>query len=39
MRQHVRWSCQEALERLQPYFELRKASGRTFSRGTRQALM
>lgn len=32
MRQHVRWSRREALERLQPYFELRKSNGRTFSR-------
>jgi DNA-binding GntR family transcriptional regulator len=32
MRQHVRWSRHEALERLKPYFELRKSSGRTFSR-------
>jgi DNA-binding GntR family transcriptional regulator len=32
MRRHVRWSRQEALERLKPYFEIRKTSGRTFSR-------
>jgi DNA-binding GntR family transcriptional regulator len=38
MRQHVRWSRQEALERLQPYFELRKASGRTFSRSARRVV-
>ena len=36
MRQHVRWSRHEALERLQPYFELRKSSGRTFSRSARR---
>ena len=32
MREHVRSSRQEALVRLQPYFEMRKTSGRTFSR-------
>lgn len=32
MRRHVRWSRREALERLQPYFALRKSNGRTFSR-------
>jgi DNA-binding GntR family transcriptional regulator len=36
MREHVRSSRQEALERLQPYFELRKATGRTFSRSARR---
>lgn len=38
MRQHVRWSRHEALERLQPYFELRKSSGRTFSRSPRRVI-
>jgi len=38
MRAHVRWSRREALERLQPYFELRKASGRTFSRTARRVV-
>jgi DNA-binding GntR family transcriptional regulator len=38
MRQHVRWSRKDALERLQPYFELRKATGRTFSRGARRVV-
>ena len=36
MRQHVRWSRREALERLKPYFELRKSSGRTFSRSAKR---
>jgi len=35
MRQHVRWSQQEALERLKPYFRMRKAHGRTFFRSER----
>lgn len=38
MRQHVRWSLQEALERLQPYFRMRTARGRTFSRGAKQVV-
>ncbi len=38
MRQHVRWSSQEAMERLQPYFQMRKARGRTFSRSARQVV-
>jgi DNA-binding GntR family transcriptional regulator len=36
MRQHVTWSRREALERLKPYFELRKSSGRTFSRSAKR---
>jgi DNA-binding GntR family transcriptional regulator len=32
MRKHVRWSRQEALHRLQPYFAIRRSTGRTFSR-------
>jgi DNA-binding GntR family transcriptional regulator len=36
MREHVRFSRNEALERLQPYFELRKSSGRTFSRSAKR---
>ncbi len=35
MRQHVRWSQQEALERLKPYFRMRKVHGRTFFRSER----
>ena len=35
MRQHVRWSQQEAMERLKPYFRMRKAHGRTFFRSER----
>ena len=31
-----RWSRHEALERLKPYFELRKSSGRTFSRSAKR---
>jgi DNA-binding GntR family transcriptional regulator len=38
MRQHVRWSRHEALDRLQPYFELRKSSGRTFSRSAKRVI-
>lgn len=38
MREHVRWSRREAIERLQPYFELRKASGRTFSRSAKRVI-
>lgn len=38
MRQHVRWSRREALERLQPYFELRKSNGRTFSRSAQRVI-
>jgi DNA-binding GntR family transcriptional regulator len=38
MRQHVRWSQKEALHRLQPYFELRKSSGRTFSRSAQRVI-
>ena len=38
MSQHVRWSRREALERLKPYFELRKSSGRTFSRSATRVL-
>jgi len=38
MRRHVRYSRQEALNRLQPYFEIRKASGRTFSRSARRVV-
>ena len=36
MRQHLRWSRQEALERLEPYFQIRKTSGGTFSRSARR---
>jgi GntR family transcriptional regulator, rspAB operon transcriptional repressor len=35
MRQHVRWSQQEAMERLKPYFRMRKVHGRTFFRSER----
>ena len=35
MRQHVQWSRQEAMERLTPYFRMRKAHGRTFFRSER----
>ena len=35
MREHVRYSEFEALERLKPYFRIRKASGRTFFRSER----
>jgi DNA-binding GntR family transcriptional regulator len=35
MREHVRWSQQEALDRLKPYFRMRKAHGRTFFRSER----
>src|SRR5262245_25311797 len=35
MRQHVQWSRQEAMERLTPYFRMRKAHGRTFFRSAR----
>jgi hypothetical protein len=35
MRQHVQWSLHEALERLKPYFRMRKAHGRTFFRSER----
>jgi len=38
MREHVRSSRQEALDRLQPYFEMRKTSGRTFSRSGRRVV-
>jgi DNA-binding GntR family transcriptional regulator len=38
MREHVRSSRQEALVRLQPYFEIRKRSGRTFSRSGRRVV-
>ena len=35
MREHVRYSQHEALERLKPYFRMRKAQGRTFFRSER----
>ena len=35
MREHVRFSEREALERLKPYFRMRKAHGRTFFRSER----
>ena len=35
MREHVRFSEREALERLKPYFRMRKAQGRTFFRSDR----
>jgi GntR family transcriptional regulator, rspAB operon transcriptional repressor len=35
MRRHVQWSRQEAMERLKPYFRMRKAHGRTFYRSER----
>lgn len=35
MREHVRYSEREALERLKPYFRIRKANGRTFFRSAR----
>ena len=35
MREHVRFSETEALERLKPYFRMRKAQGRTFFRSER----
>jgi DNA-binding GntR family transcriptional regulator len=35
MREHVRFSEHEALERLKPYFRMRKAQGRTFFRSER----
>src|SRR5262245_17759899 len=35
MRRHVQWSQQEAMERLKPYFRMRKAHGRTFFRSER----
>jgi DNA-binding GntR family transcriptional regulator len=35
MREHVRFSQREALERLKPYFRMRKAHGRTFFRSER----
>lgn len=35
MREHVRYSEREALERLQPYFRIKKAHGRTFFRSER----
>jgi DNA-binding GntR family transcriptional regulator len=38
MRQHVRRSLQDATERLQPYFQMRKARGQTFSRSARQVV-
>ena len=38
MRQHVRWSRREALERLRPYFKLRESSGRTFSRSAKRVI-
>jgi len=38
MRQHVRWSRQEAMERLQPYFQMRKARGQRFSRSAKQVI-
>jgi DNA-binding GntR family transcriptional regulator len=38
MRQHVRWSRRESLERLKPYFELRESSGRTFSRSAKRVV-
>jgi hypothetical protein len=38
MREHVQWSLQEAMERLKPYFRMRKAHGRTFFRSDRAQL-
>ena len=38
MRKHVRWSRQEALHRLQPYFEIRRSTGRTFSRSPQRVV-
>ena len=35
MREHVRYSEREALERLKPYFRIKKAHGRTFFRSER----
>ena len=35
MREHVRFSEREALERLKPYFRMRKVQGRTFFRSER----
>lgn len=35
MREHVQWSQQEAMERLKPYFQMRKTHGRTFFRSAR----
>ena len=35
IREHVRYSEREALERLKPYFRMRKAHGRTFFRSDR----
>ena len=35
MREHVQWSQQEAMERLKPYFQMRKTHGRTFFRTAR----
>jgi len=35
MREHVRYSEREALERLQPYFRIKKVQGRTFFRSER----
>ena len=35
MREHVRYSEREALERLKPYFRIKKAQGRTFFRSER----
>ena len=35
MREHVRYSEREALERLEPYFRLRRAQGGTFFRSAR----
>jgi len=35
MREHVRYSEREALERLKPYFQIKRAHGRTFFRSER----
>ncbi|HUK32579.1 MAG TPA: GntR family transcriptional regulator [Vicinamibacterales bacterium] len=35
MREHVRYSMREALERLKPYFKMRKVQGATFFRSAR----
>jgi len=35
MREHVRYSLREAIERLKPYFRMRRLQGETFFRSPR----
>jgi DNA-binding GntR family transcriptional regulator len=36
MREHVAWSMQKTMDRLKPYFRLRKANGKTFFRSEKK---